>query len=91
MVDDMSKHITTAVELEPPSSMKALSPAQSNYIIKLLENGHSHRQIHDLTGVSIGSISHIRSHALPTLPKDLGGRPSSLSVEDIKYSVQLFN
>ena len=25
------------------------------------------------------------------LPKDLGGRPSSLSVEDIKYSVQLFN
>ena len=84
-----TKYNTTALKLQPPSSMKAISSSQLQLILQNLSAGESHRQISFSTGVGIGTISNIRSTHLPDLSKSPGGRPSKLSAKDKKYAASL--
>ena len=68
--------------------MKSLSSASLANIISLLDSGHSTRHISQQTGVSLGTISKIRSEHCSTLPKASGGRPPKLSENAIRHSVR---
>ena len=68
--------------------MKSLTSAQVNRILTLLDKGKTGGDIVKITGVSISSISRIRSAHRPFLSKSSGGRPRKLSPSDIHYSIQ---
>ena len=69
--------------------MKAVSAAQCNHILSLLDSGHSGYDIHSQTGVSVASISRLHSRHCPYIKKASGGRPSKLSEQNIRYAIQL--
>lgn len=69
--------------------MKALSTAQSNHILSLLDSGHSGHEISAQTGVSNTTISRLHSRYCPYLKKSSGGCPSKLSEQDMCYALQL--
>src|ERR1700735_2750900 len=73
----------------PTTTMKPVSAAQRNHILSLLDSGHSGYDIHSQTGVSVASISRLRSRHHPYIKKASGGRPSKLSEQDICYAIRL--
>lgn len=71
--------------------MKAISTAQSNHILSLLDSGHSGHEISTLTGASTASISRLHSRYRPYLTKAPGGRPSKLSDTNIRHALRLIS
>jgi transposase len=69
--------------------MKALSSADSQHILFLLDSGLSGHQISIQTGVSNATISRLRSRYRPYLQKASGGRPPKLSESDIRHATRL--
>jgi transposase len=69
--------------------MKALSPAQRQHILTLLDSGLSGHQVSAQTGISNATISRLRSRYQPYYQKSSGGRPSKLSENDIRYASRL--
>ena len=69
--------------------MKNLSSAKIAHVLSLLDNGSSYSQIHQRTGVSIGSISALRLKYRPNLPRPSAGRPAHLSASDARQAVRL--
>ena len=76
--------------LNPPqSTMHALTAAQVEHVIHLIDSEHSVRQISSLSGFSTATISRIWSKHCPHIPKSSGGRPSKLSPTDMHHAVRL--
>ena len=73
----------------PIITMKPVSAAQCNHILSLLDSGHSGYDISSQTGVSVASISRLRSRHHPYIKKASGGHPSKLSEQDIRYAIRL--
>lgn len=69
--------------------MKALSQHKVDRILHLLDHGASAKSIARITWTSIGSVSHIRQTLRPELPVSAGGRPHSLSSQNVRYGVRL--
>jgi hypothetical protein len=69
--------------------MRSLTSAQHNRILELLDKGHSGHSISTTTGISVGSISKLRSKHHSSLSKSVGGHPCKLSPPDIQYAVHL--
>ena len=69
--------------------MRSLTPAQCNRVLELLDKGESSHSISSITGISVGSISNIRSKHHSTLSKSVGGCPQKLSPSDIQYAIHL--
>ena len=69
--------------------MRSLTPAQRHRILELLDKGLSGHAIAKTTGISVGSISNLRSKHCSSLSKCLGGRPQKLSPADTQYAVRL--
>ena len=70
-------------------TMKALSVAQHNHILSLLDSGHSGHEISSQTGVSNATISRLYSRHHPYHKKASGSCPSKLSEQDLHYATQL--
>jgi hypothetical protein len=68
--------------------MRPLTPAQVNRILTLLDEGKTGGDIVKITGLSLFSVSKIRSIHRPLLSKSTGGRPRKLSPSDIHYSIR---
>ena len=71
------------------SNMQPLSTAQCNYILSLLDSGHSAHQISSSTGLHISTISRLRRKHRPYLQRPIGGRPPKLSEADTRYAQHL--
>lgn len=69
--------------------MKKHSSTLIASVIQQLRAGIPHRDIAVSTGIGLGSITKIRSEHCPDLPKSSGGRPSTLSLNDASYAVNL--
>jgi transposase len=69
--------------------MKPLSPYQVQYVISLLQAGHSVRHIARAASRSVGTVTNIRKKYLSDLPKSFGGRPTKLSNHDIRHATRL--
>ena len=69
--------------------MKPVSATQRTHILSLLDFGHSGYDISSQTGVSVASISRLRSRHCPYIKKASGGHPSKLSKQDIHYAIRL--
>jgi transposase len=69
--------------------MRSITPAQRNRIIVLLDAGNSGHTISHQTGVSISTISRLRSELRSELPKSSGGRPSKLTSANIAYAKRI--
>src|SRR6267154_946984 len=72
------------------SIIKALSPLQVQYVISLLQTGHSYQKIAQAASISPGTISNIKKDHLSDLPKSSKGHPIKLSPYDIHYATYLF-
>jgi len=72
-----------------PSSQWNQSLLLDVIILSLLDSGHSRYDISSQTGVSVTSISRLRSRHRPYIKKASGGRPSKLSEQDICYAIWL--
>src|SRR6266487_3005831 len=73
------------------SNMQPLSAAQCNYILSLLDSGHSACQISSSTGLHLSTISRLRRKHRPYLKKPTGGRPPKLSEADTRYAQHLIS
>jgi transposase len=62
--------------------MKAISAAQHNSVVSLLNEGYSQRQIKAKTGLGKGTISRISKEVDGNKENNPGGRPSKLSARD---------
>ena len=62
--------------------MRPISTAKRSSVLSLLKQGYSHRQIHDRTGVGIGTISRIGREVDTNKENNPGGRPAKLSARD---------
>src|SRR4051812_9451121 len=71
------------------SNMQPLSTSQCNYILSLLDSGHSAHQISSSTGLHISTISRLRRKHCPYQQKPIGGRPPKLSEADTHYAQHL--
>ena len=71
--------------------MKDTSTAQVNFVLSLLNSGHTGYQISSKTGLSTATISRICSKHCSNLPKASGGCPSKLSENNICYATQLIS
>ncbi|KAF5314417.1 hypothetical protein D9619_011833 [Psilocybe cf. subviscida] len=69
--------------------MRSLTPAQRTRVLELLDQGHSSHAISTTTGISVGSISNIRTKHRSTLSKSAGGRPRKLSPANTQYAIRL--
>ncbi|HVT63137.1 MAG TPA: IS630 family transposase [Legionellaceae bacterium] len=58
-------------------------------MIELLDKGESAHQIEAITGISLASISRIRSIYRPDLDRPTGGRPRKLSAANVHYAIRL--
>ena len=83
-----AKQVTTTTN-HTITTMKALSPAQCNHILSLLDSGHSGHEISTQTRVSNATMSrlHSRYHSLPKKPS--GGCHPELSGQDMHNALQL--
>ena len=66
-----SWHLTT--------TLRPISSAQRSSILSLLEKKYPHRQIHDKTGIEMGTISRIGREVNFNKENNSGGRPAKLS------------
>ena len=73
----------------PKHIMRPLTLAQHTCIITLLDAGTSGHQIHNLTGLGIGTISRLCSQYCSELAKSSGGHPSKLTPANIGYAKQI--
>src|SRR6266487_3599215 len=69
--------------------MQPLSAAQHNYILSLLDSGHSAHEISCSTGLHTSKISRIHRKHWPYLQKSSGGHPLKLSEADTHYALHL--
>src|SRR6266487_6674538 len=69
--------------------MQPLSAAQHNYILSLLDSGHSATQISSSTGLHFSTISMLHRKHCPYLQKPSGGCPPKLSEADTCYALHL--
>jgi hypothetical protein len=83
-INDGNKHCQ--LHKSPQTTMHKLTTAQTLYIITLLDSGLSGGQIHDETGFSSATISHIHSQHCSNLPKASGGHPAKLTMANIDYA-----
>ena len=69
--------------------MHPLSTVTCEHIITLLLSGESGHSIHQITGVSVGTISKLHSEYCSDASKSSGGRPRKLLPSDVHYTVRL--
>ena len=62
--------------------MRPISTTKHSSVLSLLEQGYSHHQIHDRTGVGIGTISRISREVNTNKENNSGGCPAKLSTCD---------
>ena len=62
--------------------MRPISSAKHSSVLSLLEQGYSHRQIHDRTGVGMGTISRIGREVNTNKENNSGGHLAKLFVCD---------
>src|SRR5271154_4970110 len=62
--------------------MRFISTAKRSSVLSLLEQGYSHRQIHDKTGVGKGTIGRLGREGDANKGNNSGGRPAKLSARD---------
>ncbi|KAF8234789.1 hypothetical protein L208DRAFT_1169656, partial [Tricholoma matsutake] len=62
--------------------MRPISAAKQSSVLSLLEQGYSHHQIHDKTGVGMGTISRIGREVDVNKENNSGGHPAKLSAHD---------
>src|SRR6266481_239872 len=62
--------------------MRPTSAAKHSSVLSLLEQGYSHCQIHQKTGLWLGTISRIGREANSNKENNPGGCPSKLSIHD---------
>ena len=62
--------------------MRPISADKYSSVLSLLEQGYSHHQIHDKTGVGMGTISRIHREVDANKENNSGGRPAKLSARD---------
>jgi hypothetical protein len=72
-----------------PPAMRPLSPAQVSHILHLLDTDNSAHQIFSSTGIHHSTISRLCSKHRSSLQKSLGGRPSKLSLANIRRAIHL--
>jgi transposase len=72
-----------------PLAMHKLSEDTIASVVSLINARKSHREIHCQTGVSLGSISQIRSTHCPEAPQPARGRPAHLSPTAARHAVRL--
>jgi len=75
----------------PIPTMRSLSAADQDYILSLLDAGHSATQISASTAFSLGVVSKLRSKHCPHLAKSSGGHPSKLSSANIRHAQHLIS
>src|SRR6266481_926630 len=83
------KQTSTTPEVQLHHTMRPLSLDKLNIVISRLNSGQTNCQISSSTGVSIGTISKIRSAHCPDVPKSSGGHPAKLSPANIWHAVNL--
>jgi len=66
--------------------MHKITAAQTKHVLFLLDSGTSATKISQELGLSLGTISNIRSQHRSNLPKSSGGRPTKLSSANIDYA-----
>ncbi len=71
--------------------MHALSTAELEKVLVLINSGHSAHQISSLTGHHTSTITCIWSKHCPHVPKSSGGCPSKLSPTDMHHAIHLIN
>ena len=62
--------------------MRLISTTKCSSVLSLLGQGYSHCQIHDRTGVGMGTISKIGREVNTNNENNSGGRPAKLSAYD---------
>jgi transposase len=62
--------------------MKQISAAQRSSVVSLLNEGYSHRQIQEKTGVGKGTVGRVSKEVQENKENNPGGRPSKLSNRD---------
>ena len=62
--------------------MRPISADKRSSVLSLLEQGYPHRQIHNKTGVGMGTISRIGREVDANKENNSGGRPAKLSAHD---------
>ena len=62
--------------------MRPISSAKRSSVLSLLEKGYPHCQIHDRTGIGMGTISRIGREVNFNKENNSGGRPAKLSTRD---------
>jgi transposase len=72
-----------------PLAMHKLSADIIASVITLIRSRKSYREIRRQTGVSLGSISQIRSEHCSEVPKAVGGQPAHLSPTASRHAVRL--
>jgi hypothetical protein len=75
-----------AADETPLPTMHALSAADQNHILALLDAGHTATKIAANTQYSLGAVSKLHSKHRPHLSKSLGGCPSKLSSANIRHA-----
>jgi len=71
--------------------MRPLSPSDQNYILTMLDAGHTATHIANSTPFGLGTISKLRSIHRPHLSKSSGGCPSKLSPSNIRHAQHLIS
>ena len=69
--------------------MKPLSSEKVNYILLLLDAGHSATKIHSSTRISLSKISNLCKKHCPHLQKSTRGCPKRLSDQDLYQATRL--
>jgi transposase len=69
--------------------MRPLSTSQRDHILSLLDSGVSANKIHLTTHVAVSTICDLRNKHRSSLQKSLGGRPSKLTIPNIRHATRL--
>ena len=72
-------------------TMRPISAAKCSSVLSLLQQGYSYHQIHDKTGVGLGTINRIGKEVDANKENNPGGHPSKLSAHDKQSIVQQIN
>ena len=59
--------------------MKKLNPDIQNFVLTLLQAGHTVERVAEQSSVSVGTVSRLRNKFLPDLPRQAVGRPQIIS------------
>ena len=80
-----------AADKTPLPIMHALSAADQNHILAMLDAGHTATKIAASTHYSLGTVSQLHSKYRPHLSKSCGGHPSKLSSANIHHAQHLIS